>query len=49
MDVKLVSLSFLCLHYSMFRDYLDDVGGDALARCSDCELYPAEEECSNII
>ena len=37
--------------YSFFnklRDWVDDVGGDALARCSDCEMYPAEEECRNL-
>ena len=25
--------------------FVDDVGGDALARCSDCTNYPAAAEC----
>ena len=25
--------------------WLDDVGGDAIARCSDCASFPVEPEC----
>ena len=40
------NLSKICAFLLDFdHSFVDDVGGDALARCSDCTKYPAGPEC----